>query len=1064
MRRTASVRKFRPRRRVRADMRPSTLPRRALLAALLSAFAALGAFVVVGHRAEHASCAREAEHEAEAESCGQNVPENETADLMRISAQRTAVAAAPGRRVPPGAYAAGAPAAARRAAAQPALGQDGRPWTPVGKGPLHSDVKDYTGVNGLGLHDLAGRPTDFAYDAKDHRLLASIAYGGVWASTDLGKSWSSIGDGLPTQVLGSIGFIPQDAQHPKGTIVIVTGDGSFGADSLEGMGAYRSTDGGATWQRADGLPNGAFGFRVAVDGAHPGTVYAATGAGLFRSTDFGKSFQDVKLPVGDCAGKGNAAASCAYANIVSDVVVQAPGGSAATKGGTVLAAVGWRGGAEQNPDGTVQSPGNGLYRSDDGKPGSFAKVDAPGFAPQNRIGRVELGEANGPQQDHGYVYAMVQDAVLENHGVTGLDVDTGTEKTVAGKVPTVFRAVYASPDFGKTWIESTDAAALQSPTTGSSLAVVFQATGAYGPGVQSWYNQWISPDPIHQAGGIPTQLLFGLEEVWRNESTNVPQAGPSAFRVVGRYFSGNTCLGLQQSPCPTNREDALKTTSTTHPDQHAAIWVPGASGQGATLVVGNDGGVYTQHIGADHPDVDNDTWGKGAQGAYDAKRGVDRTMHTLLPYDAAPARDGTVWMGLQDNGSGKITPDGQQIEGLGGDGFFVGVDPDHSDHAYAEYTYGAMSATTDGGKSWTGMSPPITNGQFSNPFAVDPQDADHVLTAGRQVVETGSGTGTGGDDWSTVFDLGTVAHRGDAAATATADDPANQMSAIALDGATGYVGFCGACDVLNNAAAFHNGIATNVAGSKPAKRYSSNGWHFAAAKGLPNRYITSVAIDPTDARTVWVTLGGYARPWTHVRGSNARGGHLYVSHDAGQTFTDMSGKPSGGGLPDTIANWVLLHDGRAVVATDVGAFAQIPGTQRFETLGTGLPAVRVATLRPDPGDENRVVAATYGRGVYSYRFSDVVKPPPHIPPPVLHPAPFQKATVGGPFGFETDAEGWIIKGTQTMTWRRGSPGHASTSSMQVLPYTDAATTSLTSPKLSLPNDSNVKVSWWDMRR
>src|SRR3954454_5016931 len=339
--------------------------RRALLMVLISALAV--AAVTIGRPgATHDACAREAAHDADApavQRCGQNVPENESADLMQASAQRAAVAAAPGRRVPPDAYAQRAAEAQQSAADTSEGAEDARPWTPVGKGPLHSDAKDYAGVNGLGLHDLAGRPADFSYDAKDHRLLASIAYGGVWISDDLGKAWTSIGDRLPTQVVGSIGFIPQDAEHPRGTIVVITGDGSFGADSLEGMGAYRSTDGGATWQRAAGLPDGAFGFRVAVDPAHPGTVYAATGAGLFRSSDFGKSFQDVKLPVGDCAGKGNVAASCAFANIVSDVVVQAPGGSGNAPGGAVLAAVGWRGGAQKNPDGAVQSPGNGLYRS-----------------------------------------------------------------------------------------------------------------------------------------------------------------------------------------------------------------------------------------------------------------------------------------------------------------------------------------------------------------------------------------------------------------------------------------------------------------------------------------------------------------------------------------------------------------------------------------------------------------------------------------------------------------------------------------------------------------------------
>src|SRR3954452_7496061 len=200
------------------------------------------------------------------------------------------------------------------------------------------------------------------------------------------------------------------------------------------------------------------------------------------------------------------------------------------------------------------------------------------------------------------------------------------------------------------------------------------------------------------------------------------------------------------------------------------------------------------------------------------------------------------------------------------------------------------------------MSPPITKGQFSNPFSVGPHDADHVLTAGRQVVETGSGTGTGADDWAKVFDLGTVAHRGDPNATSSTDDPANSMTAVALNGAEAYVGFCGVCDVLNQKLPFHNGIATNVGGSAAPKRYSGDGWHIARAKGLPNRYITSVAMDPADPNTVWVTLGGYERPWTHAHGSDAQGGHLYVSHDAGESFTDMSGS-SRSGLPDVIANW-----------------------------------------------------------------------------------------------------------------------------------------------------------------
>ena len=87
-----------------------------------------------------------------------------------------------------------------------------------------------------------------------------------------------------------------------------------------------------------------------------------------------------------------------------------------------------------------------------------------------------------------------------------------------------------------------------------------------------------------------------------------------------------------------------------------------------TLVVGNDGGVYMQHAGAGDGRSPNDNWGRGANGG----------LHTLLPYDAQIAKDGTVYMGLQDNGELKIEPDGKQFTIYGGDGFFSAVDPDDS--------------------------------------------------------------------------------------------------------------------------------------------------------------------------------------------------------------------------------------------------------------------------------------------------------------------------------------------------------------------------------------------------
>jgi hypothetical protein len=945
-------------------------------------------------------------------------------------------------------------------AAKPRTDELSHPWKPYGVGPLQSADEGYDSVNILGLVELAGRITDFSYDPIHDDLYASVATGGVWRSDDQGESWVSIGETLPTQVVGSVAYTPAGG----GAILALTGDGSFGANSYEGMGAFRSTDGGVTWQAATGVPSSAFGFQLAVDPTNPSVVYAATGAGLFHSTDAGVSYTNVNLPTGPCAGRSNRVDRCVFANIVTDVVVEEPGGVTDEDGGNVVAAVGWRGGTETNPDGSVQSPNNGIYASDTGEPNTFTKVNTIGFTPQERIGRIELGAATGPLQDHNYLYAIVQDAVYLRDGVPALDAP---DLEGLAPPPTVLDGVYVSSDFGTTWTKMVDALELQSATTGSALAVA--AAVGVGPGVQAWYNDFVLPDPTRQDPllGAPTRLLFGLEEVWENELTSVPQNSKSSFKVIGRYFSGNTCLFFLVVPvCPTDRGDILEETTTTHPDQHAAIYIPQIGG-GVKVVIGNDGGVYTQTVGPGD-EFQNSNWGVGSQDGF----------NTLLPYHAAIANDGTVWMGLQDNGSVKIqdAPDHngtiqpqRQIMTFGGDGFFVATDPENSDVAYSETTFASMRATTDGGHTWTGMAPDITNTKFSNPFVMDPTDASHLLTAGREVVETVSGPGTGTEGWRQVFDLGTAQHPGDSTAAATPQDPANSMSAVALQGDAAYVGFCGTCDVLNNPAPFMNGLATNVGGALPPQRMTSDGWHIASANGLPNRYITSIAIDPVDPRTVYVTLGGYYRRWTPPGtvddgAANAAGGHLYKSTDAGETFTDISGA-----LPNTPATWVILRGtNQLLVGTDIGVFAitteqpkrNRPPVTTVRPLGTGLPNVPISSLALEPEDPNLLIAATYGRGIYQYRFGP---PPPEgePPPPPPPPPPFLGETVAGPFGFELGDEGWTATSTSdTMFWRRGAPGHVSSNSFQVIPYTDEASATLTSPEMTLPAESSVSVTWW----
>lgn len=889
-------------------------------------------------------------------------------ELMAMNSQ-LAMRQTSGLPVAGGAYAAATAqhAALTRATATSAKAPS---WIPVGKGPLNSDVAGYNQVNNLGLHQLSGRIVDLAYDpASPNSWYAAVANGGVWQTTNAGGKWRSVADKLPTQITGAVELLRKGKAR---TLVVGTGDPAFGGSSFAGLGVYWSK-GDGRWTKSKGVPNGALSFNLDHDPAAPDVVYAATSKGLYRSTDAARSFVNVVLPT-TCTTLSSPV--CYFANMVTDVLVRPTGRG--VKGGAVLAAVGWRAGAKLNAVGKPQSPQNGLYWSANGAKGSFRYLTNPGsnnvatglgtgFATNDVVGRVALGGATGALQDKGYVYALVQDALKFNKAATAFDIPEPT-----GKIPgnTVFNGVYASKDFGLTWTKLADAAQLALPGSGTALSGLQGAT--YAPGVQSWYNAWIQVDPtVQDESGVPGRIAFGLEEIWTGAGAIPPVPNTGQYHVVGRYFSGGACGGLiipaLGGRCPlsgTLADPAAGVNpqgSTTHPDQHAGLWVPQPGG-GVVLLAGNDGGAYKQSL-AKGAELSNDAWGKG----------INNGFATLLPYDVAMSADGTVVMGLQDNGSAVITPQGKQIMAYGGDGFYVAVDPDDSNIWYEEYVGGSMSKTTNGGKTWSSVNPGLTSPLFSTPFVMDLTDSRHLVVGGRDIKETKNGAA----DWVTVYDLGTQQHPGDANAGHSVigslplvGDPLapaeinNQMSAVDVRDASVYVGYCGYCDIVTGGTPFNSGIATNVGGSKEPKIGTSNGWHIAAAKGLPKRYINSVRMDPANPKTVFVTLGGYGRRWIppgSLGDSTAKvgKGHVFKSTDAGQTFKDISGN-----LPDIGADDAIVFNGALVVSTDLGVYIGDRNGKRFQVLGKGLPAAPVFRLNRSPRSPRELVAASYGRGAY----------------------------------------------------------------------------------------------------
>jgi photosystem II stability/assembly factor-like uncharacterized protein len=121
--------------------------------------------------------------------------------------------------------------------------------------------------------------------------------GGVWKSTDFGRTWNSIFDHESTQSIGAIAVAPSDPN----VIYAGSGEGLHRPDLSVGNGIYKSTDAGKTWTHL-GLNDGEQIPALAVDPRDPNKVFAAVlghpygpseERGIYRSTDGGQNWEKV---------------------------------------------------------------------------------------------------------------------------------------------------------------------------------------------------------------------------------------------------------------------------------------------------------------------------------------------------------------------------------------------------------------------------------------------------------------------------------------------------------------------------------------------------------------------------------------------------------------------------------------------------------------------------------------------------------------------------------------------------------------------------------------------------
>ncbi len=324
------------------------------------------------------------------------------------------------------------------------------------------------------------------------------ADGGVWKTTDNGRTWESLFDDQGTASVGALAVAPSDPS----VLYVGTGQVAPRWDIASGDGLYRSGDGGATWQRM-GLADSRHIGRILVDPRDPDTLLvAALGhvfgpneqRGVFRSTDGGATWQKVLYRDAD-TGAVDLASDPAVPDTVYAALWQ-------------LRRYPWQ--AYFTP---ADGPGSGIYKSADGG-ATWAPVGGDGL-PASPLGRIGLAVAPGSggrrvyatitarqdgglyrSDDGGATWEQVNDGDVADWYYGRVTADPRDPDTVwvmgrsllrstdGGRTLDVFRGSPGGDDYHFLWIDPTAPERMILATDqGTTVSVNGGATWS------SWYNQ-----------------------------------------------------------------------------------------------------------------------------------------------------------------------------------------------------------------------------------------------------------------------------------------------------------------------------------------------------------------------------------------------------------------------------------------------------------------------------------------------------------------------------------------------------------------------------------------------
>jgi hypothetical protein len=853
----------------------------------------------------------------------------------------------------------------------------------------------------------SGRVTAIAVDPActdgDCRAWVAAAGGGIWRTADalaLHPQWTAPSDDVPTTAFGSLYY---DASH--NTLYAGSGEPNGSGDSEAGLGLFKSTNSGASWTlvpaSAAVATNRSIGA-IAIDPRSANTIYIGTAVARHGSSSVngGRRTPPNAPPLGVYKST-NAGVSFTRETGLSDHTPANP-----TPPGEGTGSDWFQGGITRleldpnDPDAVYAGVlGYGVWRS--------ANAGSTWTQVFHTVNQNDFSDPNNPAGD---LFGDRTEFDLVDLGTTtraylgDASDDFAADGDDATPLPQVFRsddvaAIAGSPDGTSDNAGWTELSSMVNGTNG------FAAYGWCQNG-QCGYDSYVVSPPGH-----PNEVWLGGSMNYDELPAYAGQPPRSNGRAVIRSANANGTAATttwQDMTAVLSSDDAWDVTAGLHPDEHGVAF----SADGSRAFAVSDGGVA--RVDVTEP-VDRSGSCDNRRYVYDADVGpvpltaadlADcRQLLSAIPSDITPINDGLddlqfqslsfnpkdpehdVQGGTQDNGTWSFTGSPAWFESVGGDGGQSGFDAGNPTVRYHNYFDATPEVNFHGNdpKTWLNIYDKLQlspeGRSFYTPFIADPVTPGRAYTGLEHVWRTDD---NGGKESALVNSCNSLhpdpgrSPCGDFAPigqnlTAESFGDREGQFVVATTRADG--------DDSTLWAATRTGrvfISTNA--DSPA---GAVGFTRLDDSTTPGRFVSGIAVDPSDANHAWVSYSGYGAYTPAVRG------HVYeVRFNPGTkkaTWSDLSAN-----LGDQPVTGIAVNGetGDLYAGTDFGVLRRAKASSTWEEAAPGMPHVAVYGLTLSQSG-HVLYAATHGRGAYTLRLptKPVAPGPTPTPTPTAVPTP-----------------------------------------------------------------------------